>query len=269
MNPLRTAATHVIAHLADPQHGVVLREQLLDAGVPESTIRNWVRQGRLRQLHQGVHLVEGAALTWRGRAIADVMYVDRQARRIVDEHWVPHLAAVGGMAACHLHGFPHVPRPGRALVVANRASRSRRVVTRHLPGLREHDIVVVDGIRATTPGLSLLEADGFSRSTMENQLVELPRLGLVSRAKVRFPEATIEFDLFFGDHAEEIDGPHHLLPTQQQWDDERDAIAQRHGITVHRTPTAEIDLDLDGVVAGILTRVAARRARCHPRSTSS
>lgn len=59
--------------------------------------------------------------------------------------------------------------------------------------------------------------------------------------KIRFPEANIEFDLLRGNRAAEIDGPHHLLPSQVTWDRERDRIAKRHGIEVKRWTTADLD----------------------------
>lgn len=70
---------------------------------------------------------------------------------------------------------------------------------------------------------------------------------------------SIEFDILAGKHAEEIDGPHHLLPSQQRWDEERDEIARRHGITVVRTTTAELHADPEATIDAMAARIRAAR----------
>ncbi len=57
----------------------------------------------------------------------------------------------------------------------------------------------------------------------------------------------------------EVDGLHHLEPGQRQRDRQRDRDLADVGIDVLRIPVADVDDDLDGVVARIARKLGARR----------
>lgn len=318
MNPLTETTHPLLARLASLRRGVVSREELLDAGASASTVGDWLKTGRLEQLLPGVYLVAGAPTDLLTNAIAGQLYVDRQARRLVDQHPVPHLAALGGTTAAWLHGFPWIAEPSAPFIVANRFSRTRKVRVGFLPTLRPRDVTMMHGVPVTQPAPTLLQvADVLRDGAVENLLVELPRQGVLTLPELvataqrhpdcdgrphlvavlnamtpelfrtrsgrerqvvrglhardvhgfevnavrRFPEARIEYDVLDGDVAEELDGPHHLLPGQEAWDIERDRISKVHGITVTRTTTAELDADPEGVIDAIAARILAGRAR--------
>jgi very-short-patch-repair endonuclease len=63
----------VIAALADAQHGVVARAQLVERGVSVDAVDRRIKTRRLRRLHQGVYAVGHQALTVEGRWMAAVL----------------------------------------------------------------------------------------------------------------------------------------------------------------------------------------------------
>jgi very-short-patch-repair endonuclease len=56
--------------LAEKQYGVVARTQLRALGLSDTTIRGWVRKGRLQRLHRGVYAVGHRVLRPEGRMLA-------------------------------------------------------------------------------------------------------------------------------------------------------------------------------------------------------
>ncbi len=68
-----------IAALADAQHGVVARRQLLDAGLSEDSIDRRVAAGRLHQLHRGVYAVGHRVLSLRAHWMAAVLFCGSEA----------------------------------------------------------------------------------------------------------------------------------------------------------------------------------------------
>lgn len=62
-----------IAGLADRQHGVVGRDQLIELGMPERTIEEWVDGGRLHPVHRGVFAVGHPRVAEPGRRWAAVL----------------------------------------------------------------------------------------------------------------------------------------------------------------------------------------------------
>lgn len=72
MDP-RSRTDAVISRLADAQHGVVARRQLLAAGVSRDAVRGRLRRGLLLSLHRGVYAVGHQRLTRHGRWLAAVL----------------------------------------------------------------------------------------------------------------------------------------------------------------------------------------------------
>lgn len=58
---------------AQAQHGLITFKQLVEAGVPASTIVFWVASGRLVQVQPRVYRVEGVPVTWEQRVLAAVL----------------------------------------------------------------------------------------------------------------------------------------------------------------------------------------------------
>ena len=62
--------TTPLVELAERQHGVVSRTQLLALGLSAAAIEARVHRGALRRLHRGVYAVAHAALRDEGRWVA-------------------------------------------------------------------------------------------------------------------------------------------------------------------------------------------------------
>src|SRR5947207_9814756 len=72
-------ADRAIAALAERQHGVVARGQLLDAGVSRYALDRRIDQRRLHLVHRGVYAVGHPNLTIEGRWLAAVLAAGRDA----------------------------------------------------------------------------------------------------------------------------------------------------------------------------------------------
>jgi very-short-patch-repair endonuclease len=137
----------VIATLAARQWGVVSRGQLVDVGVPRTTIGDRVRSGRLLPLHRGVYAVGHARLRREG-------------------HWLAAVLAVGpGAVLSHRDAAGlHDLRPANHAGVDVTTGANRR----DEPGTRVHrtrvldaeDITTVSGIPVTTVARTLLDLAG-------------------------------------------------------------------------------------------------------------
>jgi len=160
---LLSGSTHVrrqasddaaIAALAECQHGVVARQQLLELGVGRDAIGHRLRVGRLARTFAGrraAYAVGHRALTRTGWAVAGV------------------IAAGDGAAASHwtaalLHGL--VDR-GRAVthVTHPRARESRRGLLCHRAVLPPVEVELVDGVPVTSVARTMLDlsAEGDQR----------------------------------------------------------------------------------------------------------
>jgi len=62
-----------VASVAERQHGVISRRQLLEIGVPSSTIAEWVHAGHLHTVHRGVYAVGHPGVSREGRWMAAVL----------------------------------------------------------------------------------------------------------------------------------------------------------------------------------------------------
>lgn len=62
-----------VAQLADRQHGVVGRRQLLELGVGDGTTKRWLRAGRLHRLHREAYSVGHTRIYVRGEWMAAVL----------------------------------------------------------------------------------------------------------------------------------------------------------------------------------------------------
>src|SRR5512144_905660 len=62
-----------VVEVAERQHGVVARWQLVEAGVGSNAVDNCLRSGRLHRLHPGVYAVGHRVVSREGRWMAAVL----------------------------------------------------------------------------------------------------------------------------------------------------------------------------------------------------
>ena len=130
-----------IAALAERQHGVVSRRQLLALGIDRDRIARRLAQGRLHRVHRGVYAVGHRVLSVRGRWMAAVLAAGPG-------------AVLSHRAAATLHDIAQ----GGAIEVTVPQKRRRHhgFVTRTAT-LATDEITEVDGIPVTTVARTLLD----------------------------------------------------------------------------------------------------------------
>jgi very-short-patch-repair endonuclease len=132
-----------MARLAERQHGVVARRQLLGLGIGRRAIGNRLSAGRLHPIHRGVYAVGHRVLPPRGRWMAAVL--------------------AGGPGAVLSHrsagSLWGMLRSARAVTdVTNvRRHRSRAGVQLHRSRLPSDEVTSVEGIPITSPPRTLLD----------------------------------------------------------------------------------------------------------------
>ena len=302
-----------LARLARRQHGVVTREQLLALGITPRTIDWALDTAQLTVLFPGVYRINGTPDTWRGRALAAQLRVDRQLRRLASVDDSPPLAVVGGAAACHLHELPGFRRAPKVTIVTSQRCRSSAVPITRRTGLTNADVTTIERIPVTSLAWTVVEsAAAGTASRRADLLAHVLGTGLLRPGQLLGPAyrtielvgrpavirhlgeltgpvdhtrsrteaavadgcvaaglpapgrnrsvttgggATYELDLAWMDARVdvEVDGPHHLLPSQRRRDRARDRDLRGGGWDVVRVPVEEVDDDLEGVVARIRT----------------
>jgi very-short-patch-repair endonuclease len=153
--------------LAESQHGIVTRAQLLEVGLTDQGIARRVEDGRLHRVHQGVYAVGRQTLTTQGRFLAAVVSCGPA-------------AALSHIAAAILWGLLR-DRGWRIDVTVPRGGQRRRrgPVIIHRSALPDSDVTVKDGIRVTTPARTLIDlADVLPRRRLERAFDEAAYLRL-------------------------------------------------------------------------------------------
>lgn len=125
-----------IAELADTQHGVVARRQLLALGIGPEAIKVRLRAGRLHRIHAGVYSVGHRVLSREARWMAAVLFCGRG-------------AVLSHRSAAALWGIRR-PTSGPVEVTTGSKSRSRGSIRRHYSALPADEVTKHDGIRVTT-----------------------------------------------------------------------------------------------------------------------
>jgi very-short-patch-repair endonuclease len=135
-------ADRVLAALAERQHGVVGRQQLLVAGITSRAIEERLGR-RLHPIHRGVYAVGYRALRVEGRWMAAV------------------LASGPGAMLSHFTAGQHwglIARSGRTPEVTRpKHFRARRGIRAHRSPVPEDEQTVVDGIPVTTIPRTILD----------------------------------------------------------------------------------------------------------------
>ena len=155
-----------IADLAERQHGVVARRQLLSLGMSSKAIEVRLRRGSLHRVHRGVYKVGYRRISRRGRWLAAVLACG------------PPAVLSHGSAGC-LHGFL-TPGFDRLEVTMPAGPRARRPgIVCHGYDLAPDEFAELDGIPVTSLFRTLLDLAGaLERRQLERawKEVEVRRL---------------------------------------------------------------------------------------------
>jgi very-short-patch-repair endonuclease len=166
-NFVQPLAGRRIAALAERQHGVITRAQLIGMGLTDQGIGRRVRDGRLHRVHQGVYAVGRPTLTTKGRFLAAVVSCGSE-------------AALSHRSAAFLWGLLPERGPRVDVTVPRGGQRRRRgAVIIHRAALPAGDIALRDGIAVTTPARTLVDlADILPRRPLERAFDEAAYLRL-------------------------------------------------------------------------------------------
>jgi very-short-patch-repair endonuclease len=158
---------HIIAALAEDQHGVVSRAQLLSAGVSAKVIEVRVRRESLISLHRGVYAVGHRQLRREGYWLAAVLAVGRG-------------AALSHRQAAGLHGFR--PSNGSTIDVTTKRDRGglAGIWVHRTRALEDEDVTEIDGIPVTTASRTLVDLAGMvAEDHLARALREADRLQIL------------------------------------------------------------------------------------------
>lgn len=171
---LPRAIDAVVRLLADVQHGVVARWQLIARGVSPDAIGRRIRDGRLIPLHRGVYLVGHVARAPLALEAAAVLACGPG-------------AILSHRSAAKLHGLLEYPDPHPPWVTICRGDRSARpglVVKR--AALSPADTTTYERIPITTPARTILDCAAIlSPERIEQLCAEAHVLRLAANADLR------------------------------------------------------------------------------------
>jgi hypothetical protein len=154
-----------IATLAEGQHGVVARRQLIELGLSDAQVKGWIAQGRLHVVHRGVYAVGHRRLSQRGRWMAAVLFGGPE-------------AVLSHRSAAELWGI--TSRRSRAIDITRRRGwRASPGIVVHRNSISADEIETVAGIPCTcVPRTSLDLAGLTSQVELERAInqIEVRRL---------------------------------------------------------------------------------------------
>jgi very-short-patch-repair endonuclease len=161
-----------IAELAERQHGVVSRQQLLGFGVTEEAVEVRLEAGRLHRLHRGVYAVGHRVLSRERRWMAAVLFCGTD-------------AVLSHRSAAALWSIR--PSSSAAIdVTVPTKSRSRGNVRRHFGVLPADEVTVERGIPVTTVPRTIFDlAAASSVDVVEYALRESEYRRLYDRLSLR------------------------------------------------------------------------------------
>lgn len=175
----------LIGELADAQHGVVGRWQLLDRGVRRGEIGHRLATGRLRSIHRGVYAVGHVALTRRSRWMAGVLAVgpDRAGAFEAGPAAARESCGVGAAlrpagilshwSAGELRGYVELGS-GPVHLSATRRLESRHGLHFHLANISADEIDHPHGIPTTGPFRTVLDlAPDCGPGTVDSALAKI------------------------------------------------------------------------------------------------
>jgi very-short-patch-repair endonuclease len=141
------ASDRGIAGLAERQHGVVARWQLLALGLGREQIAGRITRGSLHRLHVGVYAVGYRVVSRKGRWMAAVLVGG-------DDTVLSHRSAAALWGIATFRGAVEITSP--------RDTRSRKELRRHVARLPVDEITVRDGIPVTSVHRTLFDFAGIS-----------------------------------------------------------------------------------------------------------
>lgn len=154
----------VIGALADEQHGVVSRTQLLAAGISRRQIERRLERGALRGVHRSIYAVGHAVLSGQAVWMAAVLAAGEAG---VLSHW----------SAATLWRM----RPGRgprSHVTAPRKRKRSQAITFHHAYLPPDEVTEEQGIPTTTPARTLLDlGSSLPRAVLARMIEAAPMRG--------------------------------------------------------------------------------------------
>jgi very-short-patch-repair endonuclease len=156
-----------VVRLAERQHGVLTRGQLLELGVSDFSIRRRIKDARLHRVHRGVYAVGRPTLAAKGRYLAAVVTCGPN-------------AALSHFAAAALTNLMRERGPRIDVTVPRGGQRRRRgALIIHRAALPERDVTVKEGIRVTTPCRTIVDlADVLSERRLARVIDEAAYLRL-------------------------------------------------------------------------------------------
>ena len=159
MRTQTTTAEEVISRIASKQHGVVLRSQLLNAGIGGGAITRRIGKRSLMPVHPGVYRVGHRAPNLHSLYLAAVLACGEA-------------ALLSGLAAAHLHGLhrgspppPEVTTPLKRSLSGVRIHRTRRLDPRDRTFV--HAIPVTTVPRTLVDLAGVLSEDALARTCHE------------------------------------------------------------------------------------------------------
>jgi very-short-patch-repair endonuclease len=136
----------VIAALAERQHGVVSRAQLLRAGIKWYTIDHLIKTGQLKPVHRGVYRV-GPVISTAMREMAAVLAFDGAA-----------VVSHGSAAALWGHAPPRPAAEAVDVIVYRRGGSRRSGIRVHrLPPPTSDEVTHIGAVPVTSPARTLLD----------------------------------------------------------------------------------------------------------------
>jgi very-short-patch-repair endonuclease len=132
-----------LADLAEQQHGVVGRWQLLEAGWSEGAIKKRIASGRLHRLHAGVYLVGHRLIQREGRWMAAVLASGPD-------------AVLSHRSAAALWKIREDSRAAIDVTAPHR-SRSWRHICRHVSATPADEVTIKEGIPVTSAPRTILD----------------------------------------------------------------------------------------------------------------
>lgn len=161
-----------VAALADRQHGVVARRQLLAAGLSSGAVKERTASGLLVPVHRGVYALGGRPRSRSTHFMAAVLAAG-------------DLAAISHISAAHLHGLLHGETARTHVTTPTRAGQRPGLIVHHCGAWAEGERTEVDGIPCTSVARTLADLAATEPARrLERALEEAERRGLFDGATV-------------------------------------------------------------------------------------
>lgn len=174
---MRPQLSTAVVELAERQHGVVTRRQMLALGVGPDVMKRRVRSGVLRPVHRGVYAVGHAALGAEARWMAAVLACGAG-------------AVLSHLSAARLWGMSSVPFDREVHVTVARVQRRHPGIVVHRAATSGADVTRHRGIPVTTVARTYVDvADEVGYATLRRMADHGVRLDAdaVRRALARAP----------------------------------------------------------------------------------